>query len=99
MRVTTTLILCYFCLAAACVQLLAADERPTTGKSESAHGGPAGLADLQIGDRAPDFSLPGVDGENAYPGRLRDRENSHCGVFIQPLSRVARRRIPDQKIA
>ena len=46
----------------AAVTFIHAAENPQPAKKPDAHAGPEGIRDLKIGDAAPDFSLPGIDG-------------------------------------
>ena len=60
-------------------------ENPKPAKKADSHGAPEGVQDLKIGDRAPDFSLPGIDGRTHTLADYKDAKllmiaflSNHC---------------------
>jgi peroxiredoxin len=64
-------------------------------KKPDSHGLPQGVQDLKIGDAAPDFSLPGIDGKKHTLGEYRDASvlmiafiSNHCPDSHAALGRI-----------
>jgi peroxiredoxin len=61
------------------ISLSAGDTLAANTKQPDTHGLPAGFHDLQIGESAPDFELPGIDGKTH---RLADYNEAKVLVII-----------------
>ena len=67
------------------VAFASAAENPKLAQKADSHGAPEGVQDLKIGERAPDFSLPGIDGRTHTLAEYKDAKllmiaflSNHC---------------------
>src|ERR1700730_11147593 len=75
--------------------VLVAQEAPKRGMKAAAEGLPADAHDLKIGEAAPDFSLPGIDGKTYTLAAFKDA-NLLMVVFLSnhcPYSHAAETRL------